>query len=227
MYEDNKFKTCGKELTVNYTAKSLVYTRNCVESGSDCTYKGTEQVCTSYCKRYGPAHYETRSLSKQTCLSSYYEKHDSMPDILRCTPSCPKPVWQGNIATISYIKGYKKECKYGNYPVKGTQFCPSGGCTTPCGTYFNGTSATNITYSCIQYKNKCSTITEYEDCEPRSASESRWYGKTVFTNYENCMREHGTFSPLTVSYKNIDHNSCMESYRDASATLDVGYCTVK
>lgn len=84
-------------------------------------------------------------------------------------------------------------------------------------------------------------------CFPNYSLDSRWYGTTVFTNYENCQREKGSFVPLKIQYKkNSGSYSRYESYiyengkrhfcetagKNAGLCnfedyIDVGYCTIK
>ena len=84
-------------------------------------------------------------------------------------------------------------------------------------------------------------------CFPNYSLDSRWYGTTVFTNYENCQREKGSFVPLKIQYKQATGSySSSTSYIYVNgkryfcdiagknrglctieAYIDVGYCTIK
>ena len=70
-------------------------------------------------------------------------------------------------------------------------------------------------------------------CAPRTPQESQWYGRTVLTNFTNCQREKGVFSPIKVSYSTIGEASgntgtilFQDIIKHNNEPTDVGYCTV-
>ena len=197
VYEDNKFKTCGKESVVKYTAKNLYLERNCLSWKTETYSPGTGQfVQNQVCTSYGPYYYQASRSVATKCIKS---SHSSYVDTTGYHESniCLEEayVWQGNITTINYVKGYKKDCRYECSNEK-------------YNCYYCSTTMQRCCSNRTVCANKCYTVPEYEDCMPKTASESMWYGQTVFTNYENCAREHGSFSPLTVGGTRLDVGNC-------------------
>lgn len=197
VYEDNKFKGCGKESVVKYTAKYLYLSAACLNWTYDTVGTTSGPVKTNErCTSYGPASYSVGGTATK-CIqySSSTSFSTSGPST---TTSCERSAysWQGNITTINYIKGYKQDCKYGYRPKQDCRYETS---TT-------GPIKRCVTNMVAGYY--CNTVPDYDDCLPRTASESIWYGQTVFTNYENCVREHGSFTPITVSGSKLDVGNC-------------------
>ena len=176
MYEENKFKTCGKESKVYYTAKEIY------KLSWGTTYQEAKTCIKE--RKYDVQIPSDGFIHKKECIKYSYD-------------------WQNFITTINYIKGYQRTCSLEKQCDSIPEYC--GGCSW--------THGRPIGYKNIcKYVNVCRDNPVYENCMPTKASESRWYGNTVLTNYENCEREHGVF--LNIKTKD-------------GKVLDVGYCTVK
>ena len=198
VYEDNKFKGCGLEKTVSYTARFLGYP--CISTGLVCRPSGTMSVCEKDCTEYGS--YGLGDILKE-CSGYSTETNGTRGITQKCNGY--RTVWTGQITIINYpVTGTRKDCitKY----VDGT--CYGSQCTDPfldLNPYYCATGYCHYRKT----TQSCTNVNNYDSsCMPRTKYESQWYGRTVFTNYENCMREHGTFSP---------------TIRNG----DVGYCTIK
>ena len=199
MYEDNKFKGCGLEKTINYTARALE--QKCLNWGKNCgNPSGTNLVCREECSQYSSAYYPTNILER--CTSANFICGPT--GCVICGPTgcysreCTNTTtaWTGQISIIDYpITDSRQDCE--TRTERKPYQCATGYC------YY------------IQTYQSCTKVNTYDlTCVPRTAQESLWYGKTVFTNFENCQREHGSFSSIQISN--------MEGKRS-----DVGYCTVK
>ena len=203
VYEDNKFKGCGLEKTINYTARALE--QKCLHWGSSCQNpSGTNQVCHDVCTKYSSAYYPTYILERCTSTSN-----------ISCgTTGChggectsTTTAWTGQISIIDYpVTGSRQNCE--TKTMRNT--CYAGDCQS-ISSVANLQCATGYCHYTQTFQS-CTKVNTYDlTCAPRTPYESQWYGRTVFTNYENCVREHGSFAPIPVSNRRSD----------------VGYCTVK
>lgn len=176
VYEDNKFKAIqeetelyvAKRLTLGYTCHTEYYT---CPSGGHCE----KEVC-GVSNKIEPSPF------------TVYDKTITKVDYTGPTYSESFNTYSFyfSITTLKYPetgKIVKKGCNYQYFSYiyyKGEHGCNS--CTGPC-------RGEELKPVCVEEAEVDSSLL------PKTAKESVWYGKTVVTNYTNCMREHGTFYP--------------------------------
>ena len=184
VYEDNKFKTCGKETTTTYIDQSCLSSTNCdchyvPSDGSGCQ---TTYYPTDNCKQNGTA---TSCEMKPHCTTSYYDcKNKAIGPII--TMSYPTT---GSKQQCSYSCGLKWGCPFVGYGTSRHQKC---GYTQTCG-------------------QSCTNIPIYDSCAPKNKTQSRYYGQVITTNKSTCNMEKGKFSCIGF-YDAHGKYTCTSSY---------------
>ena len=164
VYEENKFKAIQEE-TELYVAKRLDVKAD-YRKDENGTWKLYKEYSVGASELCNGCHYQC-GCDGTICYES------------KCLP-------MGLIAPITILNypksGTKKECKTVSkmeYVHPGEKGCNS--CTGPC--------------RILTYRQECEDVPQDDiSLYPKTAKESVWYGKTVVTNYTNCMREHGVFT---------------------------------